>query len=163
MRMGPSTMDQEAHTATIYREVANTIMPRFINMKEDVASNHNTRKLPILDMANHGCPPTADYRLVDNQIHLTATRALNEQEPVTIFYGNHCNRELAGCYGFVPTDNPCDYELLSLIEILQAAKDAGALECDNVFSLEESVVSLGLPTTNLASFVRWFGSIRASI
>ena len=44
-------MDQDAHTAAIYRDVANTIMPRSIKMKEDVASNHHTEKLPILDMA----------------------------------------------------------------------------------------------------------------
>ena len=32
------------------RKIANTVMPRSIEMEEDVSSNHYNDKLPILDM-----------------------------------------------------------------------------------------------------------------
>ena len=60
---------------------------------------------------------------------------------------------MAGNYGFIPRNNPFDFELVSLLEILQAAKDTGALEEEtDIFEKEALVASLDFPTTNL----RWF-------
>ena len=40
---------EEAASARIYREVANTILPSSVRMKEDVPSNHPSGAIPILD------------------------------------------------------------------------------------------------------------------
>ena len=42
-----SLLEEDAHTASIFQDIADTIMPRSVIMKEDVASNHTTTlKLP---------------------------------------------------------------------------------------------------------------------
>ena len=41
--------DRERHSASIYREIANTIRPRSVRMKEDIPANHPSGMLPILD------------------------------------------------------------------------------------------------------------------
>ena len=43
-------LEDDAHTASIYRDIANTVLPRSVVMEEDVASEHPGKKLPILDM-----------------------------------------------------------------------------------------------------------------
>ena len=45
-----TVLEDDAHTAAIYRAIANTIRPRSIVMEEDVASRHPGGRLPILDM-----------------------------------------------------------------------------------------------------------------
>jgi len=108
--------------------------------------------VPFLDMANHCPTPSAFYRLVENQIQLVATRSLAENEEITISYGDYTNRQLLGCYGFILPVNPFDYEVVSLIQILQAAKDAGYFQTlandDDIFALEETVSSFGFSTNN---------------
>ena len=46
----PPDWDQEAHTAALFRDIANSVMPNSIVMVEDTASRHGNKKLPILDM-----------------------------------------------------------------------------------------------------------------
>ena len=41
---------EDKRVAIEMRKIANTIMPRSVEMEEDVPSNHSNRKLPILDM-----------------------------------------------------------------------------------------------------------------
>ncbi|OEU06451.1 hypothetical protein FRACYDRAFT_254468 [Fragilariopsis cylindrus CCMP1102] len=107
--------------------------------------------VPILDMANHCSMPSARYA----------------GDEVTISYGKHTNRQMAGCYGFIPTtftSNPHDYELVSLLEILYAAIDGGVLTIDDkaaggegkgesgdhlLFSVVNQVAEFGVPITNL--------------
>ena len=152
--------------------------------------------VPILDMANHCSMPSARYVLHNQQddddannntnntnnssnsnnnddatttIQLVATRAIKAGDEVTISYGKHTNRQMAGCYGFIPTtpttSNPHDYELVSLLEILYAAIDGGVLTIDDdkaaggegkgesgdhlLFSVVNQVAEFGVPITNL--------------
>ena len=154
--------------------------------------------VPILDMANHCSMPSARYVLHNQQdddddddannnntnnssnsnnnnnddatttIQLVATRAIKAGDEVTISYGKHTNRQMAGCYGFIPTtptsNNPHDYELVSLLEILYAAIDGGVLTIDDqaaggegkgessddlLFSVVNQVAEFGVPITNL--------------
>ena len=149
--------------------------------------------VPILDMANHCSMPSARYVLHNQQddddanntnnssnsnntdddatttIQLVATRAIKAGDEVTISYGKHTNRQMAGCYGFIPTtptSNPHDYELISLLEILYAAIDGGVLTIDDgaeiegaagkgesgdhlLFSVVNQVAEFGVPITNL--------------
>jgi hypothetical protein len=150
--------------------------------------------VPILDMANHCSMPSARYVLHNQQddddddannntnnnsnsnnndddatttIQLVATRAIKAGDEVTISYGKHTNRQMAGCYGFIPTtftSNPHDYELVSLLEILYAAIDGGVLTIDDkaaggegkgesgdhlLFSVVDQVAEFGVPITNL--------------
>jgi hypothetical protein len=44
-----SLADQQRQTARILREVANTILPRSVIMKEDTCPNHENGRIPILD------------------------------------------------------------------------------------------------------------------
>ena len=44
------TVNGNIRTATIMKEIANTIMPGIIIMEEDTSSAHENAKLPILDM-----------------------------------------------------------------------------------------------------------------
>ena len=41
---------EDKRVAIEMRKIANTIMPRSVEMEEDVPSNHQNSKLPILDM-----------------------------------------------------------------------------------------------------------------
>ena len=48
--MEEKTWDQEeAASAAIFRQIANTFLPSGVKMKEDVPSAHPRRALPILD------------------------------------------------------------------------------------------------------------------
>ena len=44
-----TTAQEEAASAKIYREIANSILPTGVRMKEDVPSNHQSGAIPILD------------------------------------------------------------------------------------------------------------------
>ena len=52
VREGDEQVDKK--TAREMREIANTIMPRSVVMEEDYPSNHQSGKLPILDMVMWG-------------------------------------------------------------------------------------------------------------
>jgi len=122
--------------------------------------------VPLFDMANHHPNPTATYRLVsgsddnnnnddddDNEggesIELVARKDISEGEEITISYGAYPNSIMAKCYGFVPTNNPYDFERVSMRGILQAAMDAGALlETTDLSKVENLVAALGFDTTN---------------
>ena len=45
-----TTQNNDAHTVSINRDIANTVLPRSVIMEEDVPSKHPSKKLPILDM-----------------------------------------------------------------------------------------------------------------
>lgn len=96
--------------------------------------------VPLLDMANHRPEPNAFHRYVraggddgnaegeGEAIELVSRATISEGEEISISYGEYPNDVLAGCYGFVPGDNPHAFEGASLSQILRAAREAGALD-----------------------------------
>eukprot|EP00439_Symbiodinium_sp_Y106_P079947 s2899_g18.t1 len=83
--------------------------------------------IPLLDMGNHDSEPSAVFDLGRNgrAVCLSATRDLQEGDPVTYSYGEHPNEHFALYYGFVPESNPYDHFKVSLTKVLQCLTLAG--------------------------------------
>ena len=99
--------------------------------------------VPLVDMANHRPTPTAFYRHSDGAVELVATTDIAEGEEISIDYGVKSNSIMAKVYGFVPLDNPHDYELVTLSQVLDAAQEAGVLD-EDPDTLEFAATALGL-------------------
>lgn len=119
--------------------------------------------VPLLDLANHDADPSATYNLCSSKHHLNnddgkhssiqlvAERPLAAGDGVTIFYGDHANQLMAGCYGFIPQPNPYNVEHLSLRQVLEAAGMHDDDDDDGSKTITQqidSVSQMGLPTSN---------------
>ena len=88
LAMEARTPDQEeAASARVFREIANTILPDSIRMKEDVPSAHQRRALPILDtemwvengriLHSHYSKPMASMEVILQRSAMTMSSKVN--------------------------------------------------------------------------------------
>ena len=100
-----STWNQDSHTAAVYRQVADTILRRSITMKEDVASNHSDKKLPILDMAMWATGSKILHQLytkpMASRAVIMARSAFTDREKKNILV-EEGNRRLRNCHPDLP-------------------------------------------------------------
>ena len=74
--------------------------------------HQHRRLLPLIDMANHSFAPSAHLSSDEFTLTLTATRALEAGEELTLNYGARSNDDFLINFGFVHDDNPHDDILL---------------------------------------------------
>ena len=113
----------ERHTAQILLEIANTIMPNSIKMKIDIPSNHNNKRLPILDMdmwvendtihQNHYSKPMSSKAVIMERPAFTTKDKKN-------ILMEEANRRLRNCDPLLPWETKRDHLTLLNIQMMEA-------------------------------------------
>ena len=115
--------EEEQHTAKILLEVANTIMPNSIQMKIDIPSNYDHKRLPILDMEmwvesntihhNHYAKPMASKAVIMERSAFTTKEKKN-------ILMEEANRRLRNCDPSQPWETKRDHLTLLNIQMMEA-------------------------------------------